>query len=62
MDIIKGGSGEDWQVGEHLDMTGEDRIEMKRKNIKVIFYIKAFCDQAQTSGSDQTSAFRGTKW
>lgn len=62
MDIIKGGSGEDWRVGEHLDMTGEDRIEMRRKNIKVIFYIRVFGDQAQTSGSSQTSASRGTKW
>lgn len=39
MDIIKSGSGEDWRVGEHLDTTGEDRIEMRRKNIKVIFFI-----------------------
>lgn len=37
MDIIKSGSGEDWRVGEHLDTTGEDRIEMRRKNVKVIF-------------------------
>lgn len=62
MDVIKGGSGEDWRVGEHLDMTGEDRIQMRRKNIKVTFYTRVFCDQAQTSGSGQTSASRGTKW
>lgn len=62
MDIIKSGSDEDWRVGEHLDMTGEDRIEMKRKNIKVIFLYKSVCDQGRTSGSGQTSASRGTKW